>query len=392
MKWPKLKQPRLCRIMSYVAVLGCGLLPIVAAFMLPLPDLVLVAVVLGSLVGLLVYLVRNFLVLMTMDMGLAMFSCHQTARTKYFLTGSQTVDVIRKRVLRYGAACAPVALPPLPSALRYKFSPSWTIYAKGIERVVAAYEIDLLDPARYRAILDAAKANSRALEGKKKQRFLDSAQKKAPLHRVTVVLILAHRVDPKLAEGLYELVCRGIGDENENCVLPCVVDLAQGSCVFDGMRMPYVGFGYAVKNRGIRLIRKLVFGGDLNLRGNENVVPIKDYDPEQTLWAFWGELRKMAGQSKGAEKRLLKTMEEREIRMMGDCLYLKWEGQLVCQAVELDEERKLARVEEVSHWYHPKVRPIGKKTIARLEEEIRGHFARLGYRAEFVSVEDLMED
>jgi hypothetical protein len=100
----------------------------------------------------------------------------------------------------------------------------------------------------------------------------------------------------------------------------------------------------------------------------------------------------MAGQFKGAEKRLLKTMEEREIRMMGDCLYLKWEGQLVCQAVELDEERKLARVEEVSHWYHPKVRPIGKKTIARLEEEIRGHFARLGYRVEFVSVEDLMED
>jgi hypothetical protein len=31
MKWPKLKQPRLCRIISYVAVLGCGLLPIVAA-------------------------------------------------------------------------------------------------------------------------------------------------------------------------------------------------------------------------------------------------------------------------------------------------------------------------------------------------------------------------
>ena len=42
------------------------------------------------------------------------------------------------------------------------------------------------------------------------------------------------------------------------------------------------------------------------------------------------------------------------------------------------------------HWYLPKARPIGKKTIAQMEERIRGHFAGLGYRVEFVSDEDGM--
>lgn len=390
MCYPKLKYPRLCRVMTYVVVIGCGLLPIPLAFLIPLPDGIRAAVILASLVGLLVYLARNFLVLMTMDLGLAVLSCHQTARTKYFLPGGRDVEAIRRSVLSFGTVCEPMAIRPQPSALQYKFSHSWTIYAKGIERVVAAYEIDSLDPERYRAILDSAKANSRALEGKKKPRFVDSSQKKAPLHRVTVVLILAHRVESKLAEGLYALVSKGIGDENENCVLPCVVDLSRGSCVFDGMRMPYVGFGYAVKNRGIRLIRRQVFGGNLNLRGNENVVPMKDYDPEQSLWAFWGELRKMAGESKRVHKRRFKTMEEQELQLEAGFLYLKWEGQFVCQNVELDEKWKIARVEEVRHWYLPKARPIGKKTIAQMEERIRGHFAGLGYRVEFVSDEDGM--
>lgn len=383
-----MKYPRLCRVMTYVVVIGGGVLPMVLAFLIPLPDLVRVAVMLGSLVGLLVYLARNFMILMTMDMGLAVLSCQRTARTKYFLPAGRGVEEIRRSILSYGTACEPTALRPQPSALQYQFSPSWTIYARGIERVVAAYEIDVLDMDRFRAIVSSAKANSKALMGKKKQRFLDSAQKKAPLHRVTVAVILAHRVDPRVQERLHKLVCEGIGDEHEDCVLPCVVDLSQGSCVFDGMRLPYIGFGYAVKNRGIRLIRRRVFGGNLNLRGNENVVPRKDYDPEQSLWEFWGAMRKQEAGSSRADKRRLASMAEREVRVEEDFLYLKWDGQLLCQLVELDVEQKTARVDAVNYWYLPKVRPIAKKTIAQIEARIRDHFAGIGYRVEFDRFEE----
>ena len=71
-----------------------------------------------------------------------------------------------------------------------------------------------------------------------------------PLHRVTVLIILAHRIDPRITPNLYELVCQQCGDENEDCIVPCVVDLANHTCVFNCLRVPYIGFGYAVKNRG----------------------------------------------------------------------------------------------------------------------------------------------
>ena len=64
MNQPKLKYPRLCRILTYVVVIGAGILPIILVFQFPVPDGVKVVVLLASLCGLLVYLFRNFLVLM----------------------------------------------------------------------------------------------------------------------------------------------------------------------------------------------------------------------------------------------------------------------------------------------------------------------------------------
>ena len=130
-----------------------------------------------------------------------------------------------------------------------------TVYSSGIERIVAAYEVDYLDREIYRDIFSSAKTNSKALIGKKKARFLDSQQKKQPLHRVTVILILAHKIDAGLIDELYDLVCKQCGDEQENCLVPCVVDLEHHTCVFNCLRVPFVGFGYAVKNRGIRIVK-----------------------------------------------------------------------------------------------------------------------------------------
>ena len=51
-----------------------------------------------------------------------------------------------------------------------------TVYSSGIERIVAAYEVDYLDRENYRDIFSSAKTNSKVLIGKKKARFLDSQQ------------------------------------------------------------------------------------------------------------------------------------------------------------------------------------------------------------------------
>ena len=59
MNHPKLKHPKLCRILTYIIVLGCGLLPILAVSVLPVSSDIQVLVVLASLAGLLVFLFKN---------------------------------------------------------------------------------------------------------------------------------------------------------------------------------------------------------------------------------------------------------------------------------------------------------------------------------------------
>lgn len=383
MNQPKLKYPRLCRLLTYIVVIGFWMLPIVIVFQFPLHDLIKVIVIFASLIGLLVYLFKNIMILMMMDMMLAMLSCHRTARTCYYLPKNRTADAIRRSILRYGTECQPNAIKPTPAALRYTFGNPMTVYNSGIERIVAAYEVDCLDREIYRDIFSSAKTNSKALIGKKKARFLDSQQKKQPLHRVTVILILAHKIDAGLIDELYDLVCKQCGDEQENCLVPCVVDLEHHTCVFNCLRVPFVGFGYAVKNRGIRIVKNRVFGGYLPLTKEHTLPSIKDADPEMSLWDMWKELHHQFVGANRKMKRQFETMAEREICMLDDELYLKWDQRGICLAIKLDEERKTAKVEPAAKWSYPKQQPIGKKLIQKIAEYIQDYFVKQGYIVDF---------
>ncbi len=391
MNFPKLKYPRLCRLLTYLIVLGAGAIPIVAVYLIPCPDFIRVIVLLASLLGMLYYIVCHFVALMSMDICLAMLSCARTAKAKYFLPKRRTADKIRRSILRYGKGCQPVPTQPQPSALRYKFSNPLTIYSSGIERVVAAYEVDQLTPECYREIFRSAKANSKALTGKKKPLFLDKQQKKSPLHRVTVLMILAHRVDEKMKPDLYKLVCQNCGDAEKNCIVPCVVDLQECSCVFNCLREPYCGYGYAVKNRGIRIIKRRIFGNHWNLRHSEPLPPTLPL-PATTLWELWSMCLQEAKIADRKEKKRAKSLSDQELIIDGDTLYLKHGKQCLCQLIKLDSKSKIARVESVTDWSYPATRPIGKKTIAELESRICAYLSGKGYRVEFVELTELMEE
>lgn len=391
MSFPKLKYPRLCRLLTYLIVLGAGAIPIVAVYLLPCPDFIQVIVLLASLLGTLYYIVRNFIVLVSMDTTLAMLSCARTARAKYFLPQRRTADKIRRSILRYGKGYRPVSIQPQPSALRYKFSNPITVYSSGIERVVAAYEVDLLTPECYREIFRSANANSKAMTGKKKPHFWDKNQKKSPLHRVTVPVILAHRIDAKMKPDLYKLVCQNCGNAETSCIVPCVVDLQEGSCVFNCLREPYCGYGYAVKNRGIRIIKRRVFGNQLNLQHSEPLPPTLSLSAT-TLWELWGMCLQEAKTADRKEKKRAKSLSDQELVIDGDTLYLKWGKQCLCQLVKLDSRSKIARVESVTDWSYPATRPIGKKTIAQLESRICTYLSGKGYHVEFVELTELMDE
>lgn len=389
MKSPKLKNALLCRILVYVVVLGGFIAPIIIVANLKFaPEAIKVIVGIGLAVGLLIYLIKNFVLLMAMDIGLAMLHCHNTARRQFVLLRSFSAQKVEMRISRFGQKCEPIAISPRPETLRYKSNAPMTIYSSGIEKIIATYHIDFLDKNQYQLIVNSATANSKALKGKKKHRFLDKSQKSSPLNRATVIVIYAKQVDEKLRNSLFDVVCKNGGDGFDTAILPCVVDLEKQVCTFDSMRMPYTGFQYPVKNRGIKIIRKYLFNNKFPFADSPDMLdPIKDMDPEQNLWDFWKTMKKeLVSDDKNMKKRFEK-MKHRDIIFEDGYIYLKWEDHGLWILVELNEELRMAEIDPIDSWDYPKSHKIAKATIKEIELLINTYFAGLGYTTKYISYE-----
>lgn len=384
-KYPKLKNALLCRILVYIVVLSAFILPIVIIFCLGfVPINIRGFLALAICIGMIVYLFKNFVVLLFLDCTFSLVRCYNTARTWYALPRHRSVRQIERSISRYGKKCPPAPIMPQPTELRYRFCHPLTVYSSGIEKVIAAYHTDYLDADKYRAIFSSAKTNSKALIKKKKALFLDKNQKKAPLNRVTVLLIFAQKVEENLSDKLYELVCKQCGDKFEDVMIPCVIDMEQRGCVFNCFRLPYIGFGYPAQNRGCRLVKRIVFGGRLRLAENDHFVePVKDLDPEESLWVFWRNIHNEFVGSVRKMKKQFASMSDRAIVLDDDTLYIKWGKRGVCLSVQLDALWKRAMVEDVHSWSYPTTNLIAKKTAQEIRQKITGYFAEKGYVVAF---------
>lgn len=389
MKFPKLKHAFLCRILVYVVILGGFIAPmIIVANLKFVPEAAKVIVGIGLAVGLLIYLLKNFVLLMAMDVGLAMLHCHNTARKQFVLPQSFSAKKVEKRISRFGQKCEPIAISPRPETLRYKSHASMTIYSSGIEKIIATYHIDFLDKNQYQLIVNSATANSKALKGKKKHHFLDKSQKSSPLNRVTVIVIYARQVDEKLRNSLFDVVCKNGGDGFDTAILPCVVDLEKQICAFDSMRMPYTGFQYPVKNRGIKIIRQYLFNNKFPFADSPDTLdPIRDIDPEQSLWSFWRITKKELISDDRETKKRFEKMKHRDIIFEDGYIYLKWEDHGLWMSVELNEAVRTAEIDAIDSWDYPKSHKIAKATIKEIKTLINAYFAGLGYTTKYISYE-----
>ena len=389
MKYPKLKNALLCRILTYVVIIGLFTLPIVIIFCIKqIPDTIKIVSLLGFMVGLLAYILKSFPLLMALDIALACIHCHNTARTEFPLKKNFSTDKTKNKIKKLGKACPPASISPRPEILQYKFSSSATVYASGIEKVLMSYDAEYLDKSLYDMIFRSASANSSALKGTKKPCLLDSTQRGAPLNRVTVIFIFARRIDEKLRASLHDVVSKSAGDGIDTAFLPCVIDLENSTCVFNSLRAPYTGFAYPVINRGIRIIKNILFDGSLPIANNENrLVPLDDFDLEQSLWDFWSFTKSELKAEDKKDNKRFKEMVHGEIITDDGCIYVKWEERGVLLFTELNEAAKTAEIEAPDFWFYPKVNPIAKKTMAEIREAVSEHFSDLGYSVSFISNE-----
>lgn len=387
MRFLKLKHPLVCRIATYVVFVGIWIIPMVAVICIPmLPDLVKVLASLACMAGLLGFLVRNFAILMGMDIFLGTLQGCKGAYRQYPLkTDAKTLE---KRLSRFGQACEPRATMPKPQILRYKSTAPINIYSSGIEKVVAVYPCGLLTKTEYQSIVNSAVTNSQALAGKKKHRLLDKAQKTSPLNRVTVILILASSVEPSLSQSLYDLVCKNEGDGYDVSVLPCVVDLSAKTCVFNSSREPYYGMQYPVKNRGIRLIKKYVFGGKFPKGTGELLEEVDDFDTNQSLWTFWKELKNEFRDQDQKTKKHLGKLKHGQILVRGEEVLIKLEDRGTVWPILNEDETSELQVMISDHWDYPKMRPMSKKHIGLIKGMVQDYFALKGKIVRFVTMED----
>lgn len=389
MKFPRLKNALLCRILVYVVVLGVFIVPMAVVMSLSfIPEAVKLIVIIGLSVGFIIYLFKNFVLLILIDSRLAILRCYKTARKRFVLPKSFSVQKTEKKISRFGKKYEPIAISPRPETLQYKSNAPITVYSSGIEKVIATYHVELLDENQYDLIVNSAKANASFLKGKKKHRFIDKTQKKSPLNQVTVIVIYAERVDDKLRNRLYDIVCKNAGDGFDTSVLPCVVDSEKGTCIFDSLRIPYIGYQYPAKNRGIRIIRKKLFDGKFTLADSHDTLdPIDDIDPEQSLWSFWISAEKELISNEKKEKKRFEKMKHNEFILDDGFIYLKWEDRGICVSFELNEELMKAEIDAVDFWAYPKSYRIKKDTVKEIKSLLNTYFKELGYTAEYYSRE-----
>jgi len=115
--------------------------------------------------------------------------------------------------------------------------------------------------------------------------------------------------------------------------------------------------------------------------------PIKDMDPEQSLWDFWKTMKKeLVSDNKNLKKRFEK-MQHRDIIFEDGYIYLKWEDHGLWISVELNEELRMAEIDPIDSWDYPKSHKIAKATIKEIKTLINTYFAGLGYTTKYISYE-----
>lgn len=150
MKYPRIKNALLCRILIYIVVIGGFLFPIIPLCLIPfISESVKILISFALVVALLIYMVKNFVTLMTMDAMLAFINYFRNARTEFDLPDNYSTTKILHKISRFGKSCEVQPIYPQPDMLKYKFKTSWEIYSKGTEKVITTYQVEYLDKELY---------------------------------------------------------------------------------------------------------------------------------------------------------------------------------------------------------------------------------------------------
>ena len=398
MKWPKLKHPLLCNVVLVGSVMAP---PILSLFLpaLPVADnihpLLLAVIILAPWFWALWFMISHYAILMMTSMCLEMYQAYLHGRRHFTCPqNGEDPDTIRKRIFRrvgrFGSPYEVKAVPPELLTIRYKNSPSGTVYYNRIEKLLLVYEADILDGEAFRKLWQSAHAITNII-GREQKPLYRKPKGHSKDNSVSVAaVILANTVSPDMAAKLVETEIR----TDDRHVLFCAVELSNAKYYFDNQKEPFM-FAYPVKNRAVNLIHRVVFGGQVPLRSNPHMLPEPQwaeqdgFSPEESLWSFMKHLQKELKGFGRREKKMLQNMPADTVHMDDGWLYCKLGDRVSTMMVDDDEiDPQKKQVTLSLNWYYPKSNRISKKdnaTIRRLTEEF---FHGQGFEVTFVDPYD----
>jgi hypothetical protein len=274
--------------------------------------------------------------------------------------------------------------------IRYKNSPSATVYFHRIEKLLLVYEVEELDKDTLRKLWQSAHAITNII-GREQKPLYRKPRGHSKDNSVSVAaVILANTVSPDVAADLAETEAK----MEDRHVLFCAVELSTAKYYFDNQKEPFL-FHYPTKNRVVNLVHRRVFGGRVPLRSNPHMLPeplwLKrdEFHPEDSLWSFMARAQKELKGIGRSEKKRFQEMQEGTVILDDGWLYCKLGERVSTMMVDDDENDPQKKQVILSlNWEYPKSNRISKKdnaTIRALTEEfLRGQ----GFGVTFVDPYD----
>lgn len=375
MKYPKLKHTVLCQFLLYLP--GCAFfLGIIALCCIPgdwknNPAVFLPLLLLPGLLSI-VYLVFCSGLLITSDVLFFRIRQWKKDREEYRTrkNGTDREQIRRtlvRRCARWGRRFSMKSAEAESIDLFYRHAASLTVFWSALEKRAAVCSVPTLTAEEFRALTRRARRMLSSIPDGK-IRFRTKEERKAPRGYVSVIVIVADTVDDEVKK----LARKPLTDEEETCVLPCVV-CGEGCYYTDCTGEPYLsGMGpRPVKDMAAALIRRLVFAGRLP-RENAETQPERIYEAniEMSLWEYIGTFtRELRGEKDSLERQRANAyhrLRDGELRVGDSTVWYKHGNKLAEYDVLPDEENpKRPTLLPDPVWYYQKDRGFLLSLILR---------------------------
>lgn len=389
MKFPKLTKPILTMVISYLPIIFP--FSIVCAYLILFTDgemnLLRIFALIGSTVISLVFIIKNFGFYLFSDIILQQIHVWQKAR-QYFESDINSRDlkttekIISRRCKFFGREINSQVKNDNLILYRLSRRNSWTVNWSRIDKNFLVYSVSFLDEKIYGEIISSARANIKAeYKPFKPTIFTDKEQRKAPICKCSVVLILAENVSPYV----FEKAVKCSENNYDGCFMPCVADLSTGRYYFDSLKETFMS-AVPQKNKTISIIKQLVFGGKFPLKNNDKMLPceIDSEFFEMTLWDLIKFYKKSVKEGEEETGKFINKMRTDEIKLDESLVFYKMEKKTAVMMFSEDEEneKKIEVTLDAEYEYPVK----GKFTISemnKIKKRITEELTKMGYEVSF---------